>query len=307
MSNQNQPLVYFIGKSNFGDDEPDFIKIGYTTELPRRVGNIQTSCESEISVMGVIPFDTKEEAISKERDIHLLFGSFRSYREWFYATSRIIQYIEDYAVQYTELFIEDVPPALDEEVIEPDGPRIQDEETVAFGNWLKECREESGLTQAEVAEAVDYSRGAIALIEQGRGMPGSNLREALTALFGDLTDSTTETVPDNPISVKMPDGNFISENTGIDTFIEVIKTIGIEEVKKLNLRVIGIPLIADRDHNGKAQRTVETDTRTYYIVSGTSNPHKKRILENIASRLELDMTVFLRQSEGIKVYCKNVI
>ena len=29
----------------------------------------------------------------------------------------------------------------------------------------------------------------------------------------------TETIPDNPISVKMPDGNFISENTGIDTFI----------------------------------------------------------------------------------------
>ena len=37
MPNQNQPLVYFIGKSNFGDDEPDFIKIGSTTELSRRV------------------------------------------------------------------------------------------------------------------------------------------------------------------------------------------------------------------------------------------------------------------------------
>ena len=93
MPNQNQPLVYFIGKSNFGDDKSDFIKIGSTTELSRRVANIQTSCESEISVMGVIPFDTKDEAISKERDIHLLFRAFRSYREWFYATSRIIQYI----------------------------------------------------------------------------------------------------------------------------------------------------------------------------------------------------------------------
>lgn len=291
MSNQNQPLVYFIGKSNFGDEEPDFIKIGYTTELSRRVENIQTNCESEISVMGVIPFDTKEEAISKERDIHLLFRSFRSYREWFYATSRIIQYIEDYAVQYTELFTVGTSPLSDEDVIESDGSPIQDEETVAFGNWLKECREESGLTQAEVAEAIGYSRSAIALIEQGRGMPGSNLREALTALFGDLTDSTAETKFNNPLGV-MLDGNFISENTGIDTFIEVIKAIGIEEVKKLDLLVNEILLIADRDYDSKAQRKVETDTGTYWIVSGTNTQKKKKILDEIAIRLKRKMTVF---------------
>ncbi len=294
MPNQNQPLVYFIGKSNFGDDEPDFIKIGHTTDLSRRVGNIQTSCESEISVMGVIPSDTKEEASSKETDIHLLFRAFRSYREWFYATQRIIKYIEKYAVQYTELFTIGTSEISDEDVIESNGPSIQDEKTVAFGNWLKECREESGLTQAEVAEAVGYSRGAIALIEQGRGMPGSNLREALTALFGDLTDSTIETKFNNPLGV-MLDGNFISKDTGIDTFIEVIKVIGIEEVKELDLYVNTIPLIADcRDEDGRAQREVETETGTYWIVSGTDQRKKKRILEDIASRIKINLIVFLR-------------
>ena len=296
MSNQNQPLVYFIGKSNFGDDEPDFIKIGYTTKLSRRVGNIQTSCESAISVMGVIPFDTEDEAISKERDIHLLFRSFRSYREWFYATSRILQYIEDYAVQYTELFTVEAPLLSDEDVVESDGPPTPDEETVVFGNWLKECREqrEPRMTQEQVAEKVGYSRGSIALIEQHRGMPGRNLREALTALFGHPSDSTTETIPDNPISVNL-DGTWISENTGIDTFIEVIKTIEIEEVKKLDLYVNTIPLIADcRDEDGRAQREVETETGTYWIVSGTDQQKKKRILEDIASRLKIDMTVYLR-------------
>ena len=296
MPNQNQPLVYFIGKSNFGDDEPDFIKIGYTTELSRRVGNIQTSCESEISVMGVIPFDTENEAISKERDIHLLFRAFRSYREWFYATSRIIQYIEDYAVQYTELFTVGAPPLSDEDVVESDGSPIQNEETVAFGNWLKERREESGLTQAEVAESVDYSRGFIALIEQGRGMPGENLRDALIALFGDPSDSTMETKFNNPLGVKMPDGTWISENTGIDTFIAVIKAIGIEKVKELDLFVNEIPLIADcRDEDGRAQREVKTEEGTiYWVVSGTDMKRKKKILEDIADRLEPDITVFLR-------------
>ena len=288
MPNQNQPLVYFIGKSNFGDDEPDFIKIGYTTELSQRVRNIQTSCESKISVIGVIPFDTEDEAISKEKDIHLLFRAFRSYREWFYATSRIIQYIEDYAVQYTEL----TPSLSDENVVESDGPPIQDEETVTFGNWVKERREESGFTQAEVAETVAYSRSSIALIEQGRGMPGKNLRDALLGLFGDPADSTMETKFNNPLGVKMPDGTWISENTGIDTFIEVIKAIGIEEVKELDIYTIGIPLIADRDYDGKAQRKVETEEGTYYIVSGTDTVTKKNILDDIAERLEVDMIVY---------------
>ena len=61
--------------------------------------------------------------------------------EWFYATPRIIQYIEDYAIQYTELFIEDVPPASDEEVIEPDVELTKSKEAIDFGKWLKECRE----------------------------------------------------------------------------------------------------------------------------------------------------------------------
>ena len=292
MSEQNQPLVYFIGKSNFGDDEPDFIKIGRTTDLSRRVRNIQTSCESEISVIGVIPFDTKEEASSKETDIHLLFRAFCSYREWFYATPRIIEYIEKYAVQYTELFTIGTPSTSDEEVVEFDEPPIQDEETVEFGNWLKERREERGLTQAEVSEAIDCSRGFIAIIEQGRGMPGKEIYDKLIGLFGDPSDSTVETKFNNPLGV-MLEGNFISENTGIDTFIEVIKTIGIDEVKELDLYVNGIPLIADRDYEGKALRKVETEEiGTCWIVSGINTVRKKDILDDIAARLNIDITVF---------------
>ena len=114
----------------------------------------------------------------------------------------------------------------------------------------------------------------------------------IDALFGDPSDSTIETRPNNPISVKMPDGNWISENTGIDTFIEVIKAIGIEEVKNLNLPVNEIPLIADCDYDSKAQRKVETETGTYWIVSGTDTQKKKKILDDIADQLKRDMTVF---------------
>ena len=90
----------------------------------------------------------------------------------------------------------------------------------------------------------------------------------------------------------MADGRWISEDTAIDTFIEVIKALGIEEVKKLDLSVNGIPLVADCDYPDKVQRKVETETGTYYIVSGTNTEKKKRILDNIAVWLERDMTVF---------------
>lgn len=90
----------------------------------------------------------------------------------------------------------------------------------------------------------------------------------------------------------MADGRWISEDTAIDTFIEVIKALGIEKVKNLNLFVNGIPLIAECNYSDKAQREVETETRTFYVVSGTNTITKKRILDDIANQLNVSMTVF---------------
>ena len=290
MPNQNQPLVYFFAKSTFGDTNPDFIKIGYTgTELSLRKAALQTGSESLIWTMGVLPFEAEDEARREERQIHDRFGGFRARGEWFYATPRIIQYIEDYAVQYTELFTEDVPLTSDEEAIETDIEPTQSDEAITFSRWLRECRTEHNMTQAEVAEMVGCARGYISFIEQGRGVPGRELHDALIRLFGDPADSI---VDNNPMSVKMPDGTWISEDMAIDTFIGVIKKLGIEEVKRRDLFVNRIPLVADRDYDGKAQRKVETGTGTYWIVSGTDTERKKKILEDIADQLNVDMTVF---------------
>ena len=296
MSGQNQPhpCVYFFAKSNFGDTNPDFIKIGYTgTELSLRKAALQTGCESLIWAMGVLPFEAEDEARREEKRIHEHFGGFRARGEWFYATPRVIQYIEDYAVQYTELFTEDVPPTSGKEVIEPDLEPTRSEEAIAFGKWLSECRTEHNMTQAEVAEIVGCARGYIAFIERGRGMPGKELHDALLRLFGDVSDSPIETKY-RILAVQMEDGTWIAEDRAIDTFIETIKKLGIVEVRSLGLEVNAIPLIADQDFPNKAQREIETDTGTYWIVSGTDNRRKKRILDDIAARLKIDMTVFLR-------------
>lgn len=243
--------------------------------------------------MGVLPFETEDEARREERRIHDHFGGFRASGEWFYATPRIIQYIEDYAVQYTELFIEDVLSTSDEEVIETDVEPTRSEEAIAFGKWLRECRERNNMTPDDVAKNIGCTKGYIRHIQNGWGMPGRELHDKLIHLFGDPADSTIETRPNKPLDVKMPDGTWIAEGRAIDTFIEVIKALGIEKVKNLGLFVNGIPLIADCDYEGKAQRKVETETGTYWIVSGINNERKKKILDDIANQLNVDMTVFL--------------
>ena len=280
MPNQNQPVVYFFAKSNFGDDQPDFIKIGYTTDLSGRQANLQTGNEAPIREIGVIPFETENEAHSEEERIHSRFGAFRAHGEWFYATPRIIQFIQDYAVRHTELLTEDT------------SPKTKNSLETSFGEQLKKQREEAGMIQEELATRVGCTRGYISFIENNRGTPGERIYTQLVELFGEFLEPATETRPNNLLAVEMADGHWISEDTAIATFIEVIKELGIEKVRTLDLYVNRIPLIANREYTDKAQRKIETETGTYYIVSGTNTENKKRILDNIAVRLELDMTVF---------------
>ena len=296
MPNQNQPLVYFFAKSNFGDDEPDFIKIGFSTNLLNRLTTLQTGNEAPIREIGVIPFETEDEARSEEERIHSRFGAFRAQGEWFYATPRIIQYIQDYAVRHTELLAEDEPP------------ETEDSPETSFGEQLAERRNAANMTQEAVATIVGCTPGYIAFLEGNRGTPGQRMYEKLVELFGEFSESitgirqidlfrefldpTAETRVNNLLAVKMENEHWISKDTGIDTFIEVIKELGMEEVKNLGLSVNGIPLIADYDYSDKAQREVEIETRTYYVVSGTNTITKKRILDDIANRLNVDMTVF---------------
>ena len=296
MPNQNQPLVYFLAKSNFGDTQPDFIKIGYTTDLSGRQANLQTGSESRIWEIGVIPFETEDEARGEERRLHEWFGGFRAYGEWFYATPRIIKYIRNYAVQYTELLTADMRS------------EIEDSSEVSFGEQLRERRNGTNITQEKLATRVGCTRGYISFLENNRGTPGQSIYTKLVELFGEFSESitearqielfgefldpTTETKFNNLLAVEMADGRWISEDTAIDTFIEVIKELGMEGVKNLNLFVNGIPLIAECNYSDKAQREVETETRTFYVVSGTNTITKKKILDDIANQLNVDMTIF---------------
>ena len=160
MQNDNQPIVYFFAKSNFGDKQPDFIKIGRTRiDLLTRQAVLQTGNESPIWDIGVIPFDTEEEARREEKRIHLHFGAFRVHGEWFCATPRLLKFIKSYAIQHTDLFAE-------QEVTDTkDTSDTEDTVVISFGEQLAKARKSAGFErQEDLAEKVGYSRGHIALI-----------------------------------------------------------------------------------------------------------------------------------------------
>ena len=170
MQNESQPIVYFFAKSNFGDKQPDFIKIGRTrTDLLTRQAVLQTGNESPIWDIGVIPFDTEEEARREEKRIHLHFGAFRVHGEWFCATSRLLKFIKSYAIQHTDLFAE-------QEVTDTkDTSDTEDTVVISFGEQLAKKRDDVKMTQEDLASIVGFTRGHIALIEQNRGKPGKSL------------------------------------------------------------------------------------------------------------------------------------
>lgn len=279
-------LVYFFAKSICGDKQPDYIKIGRTTLDPsepqtnlKRLKTLQTGNEAKIWELGIIAFDSVDNASEEEKRLHSQYGAFRAEGEWFIATPRILKYIKNKAMQHTDLFIEE------------DLPEKEDVPASSFGEKLKNAR--NGMTQEELAEKTGCSRGHIALIEQDRGKPGKGLYRNLVALFGPENLELTAPKKDKiSLKVEMENGSLISENTGIDTFTKVIESIGIKQVKELNKKEAGIPLVADVKLE-KAQKKVVIDKETYYIFSGTSNARKKKILDNIADCLNLNIKVFI--------------
>ena len=100
-----------------------------------------------------------------------------------------------------------------------------------------------------------------------------------------------ETEPDNGnggdptwnsgLLVTMPNGEKINHRRSSDTFVEVIEKLGIEQVKHLDIVVGKIPLIADFDVPDRSQRK----SGQYHIMLNTNTGQKKKLLEEIASKL----------------------
>ena len=99
--------------------------------------------------------------------------------------------------------------------------------------------------------------------------------------------------------VELPDyGALIRCEIATDTFVEVIKRIGIERVKNLDIKVGDNPLISTTESsNPPAQRKVGE----YYITMGMAPESMATKLKHIAEHLNITLyaELFSSQSEGM--------
>lgn len=77
------PVVYLISTEN-----PEFVKIGYTASLERRLRSLRTASHVEPTIHLAIP-----GTVSLERELHRRFEAARYNREWFRLTEEIQTFI----------------------------------------------------------------------------------------------------------------------------------------------------------------------------------------------------------------------
>lgn len=92
---------------------------------------------------------------------------------------------------------------------------------------------------------------------------------------------------DGPLGVTMPDGEQICYNHGSTTLVEVIKRIGIEQVRMVGLMSHSIPLVTTEEFPSSRQ----TRLGNYYIAVNTSTSTKIEQLREIANQLDISFVV----------------
>ena len=73
-------FVYAIGC------ELGLVKIGKANNPEMRLAALQTGSPVQLSILGIRQFDTPEQAIIAERELHTEFGAKRKHGEWFSLT-----------------------------------------------------------------------------------------------------------------------------------------------------------------------------------------------------------------------------
>lgn len=75
-------MIYFIKHT-------DFVKIGYTSDICRRLSQLQISCPVKLQVIGIV-----EGTIEDESNYHAQFDKFHSHGEWYCYSRELEDFID---------------------------------------------------------------------------------------------------------------------------------------------------------------------------------------------------------------------
>ena len=93
-------------------------------------------------------------------------------------------------------------------------------------------------------------------------------------------------VPPTRLAVTMPNGTTIADETAASTFVKVIDKLKRRDVKRLNLKVNGRDLMSTSEDDQQRLKL-----GGYWVHVDSSTDRKKRLLEHIASRLDVTLEV----------------
>lgn len=96
------------------------------------------------------------------------------------------------------------------------------------------------------------------------------------------------------ISVTFPDNTVIRHNKVVDTFDEVIKRIGPESIKPLNIYRSGVALVSEIKDKKYNQHKISK----YWIMTNTSTKEKVAVLNEINEKLDLKLKIEIFVNEG---------
>lgn len=109
------------------------------------------------------------------------------------------------------------------------------------------------------------------------------------------TDFETQEEPDkerrskskDKLLIKMPDGEYIANDSALDTFLEVVWQLGIEDIRKKDLSWGGNPLVTNKKI---AKNQVQVDCNRWIIVPNTTKD-KVKLLRVIGAMLHIKMDI----------------
>ena len=112
------------------------------------------------------------------------------------------------------------------------------------------------------------------------------------------SEDKIERGPARDMSVFFPDGTVIAEKTAVDTLLNVVKKIGVAEVRQVveeyHLKFCKVPVISNR-RDAKYGRSQKDLGGGWLLITHSNNLMKKAFIEKVSEVLRLGLKVYLKK------------
>ena len=115
---------------------------------------------------------------------------------------------------------------------------------------------------------------------------------------GSRLEKEIERSPAKDMSVIFPDGSIIAEKKATETFVAVVKRIGVAKVRKVveqyNLKINKVPVISNR-RDAKYGRSQKDLGDGWLLMTHSNSSKKKEFIEKVSKALDLGIKVILKE------------